>query len=426
VRAIAQHNLWFMGPPKNRNYRLQGKSMISLIPRLGRTSSSDAGVLRQEMQWLHRYTGRDGRNFVYSLEWISPDHLIDENLNAVFLPEIEKTKATWNIFYDPVLAANNRELGGSGPLDFSKPKLAEMLRSDLAYMWANYFGHSQYWRLRGKPVFYIWAVANGTRNIEPLIAEAQSQGVYVLGDVFGSSEFPPDMDGFTGFVAATPQLQGLATEIPSVLSVFEKYFLQYGAPDSARPGDVIPAISCQYDDTRFRNIIDRPATRILARNRKDVERFLRLVKSNSQRIDGEKYAWIGTTNNWAEATTLLPTVDKGPQFLNRGEGFAKAGNYGYQHLEAVHNVLFPSEPAYIGPRILQREDGSIRFVDCDLLGELQVKNANKVDNPPDWATGMELRDLKNFGRQWRPQNPRGVVLRFRNLDGRSNRMVVRE
>ncbi len=400
--------------------------MIPITPRLGKTDSSDVRVLRQEMQWLHRYTGRDGRNFVYSLEWISPDHLIDENINAVFLPEIEKTKAQWNIFYDPVLAARSRDLEQSGPLDFSRPRLAEMLRADLAYMWANYFGHSHYWHLRGKPVFYIWAVANGTRNIEPLLDEARSQGVYVLGDVFGSVQIPPEMDGYTGFVAATPHLQGADTDISTVIPIFREYFRQYSDPDSPRQGDVIPAISCQYDDSKFRSIIGGPRTRILARNRKDVEKFLRLARSNSGRIDGERHVWIGTTNNWAEATTLLPTEDKGPLFYDEGSVLSKVGNYGYQHLEAVHDVLFSGVPEYIGPRIERRDDGSIRFVDCDLMGKLKIKGANKVDNPPDWLNGSGLREFRNFERQWRPENPRGVVLRFRNLDGKATRMVVKE
>ena len=429
MRVVAQHNLWFEGRPRFRNYRLQGKSMLAVVPRLGLKSSDNRQMLRQEMQWLHRYTGRDGGQFNYSLEWISPYHLIDRNLNEIFLPEIEQTRARWHIFYDPVLAVRNRGLSHAIPVDFSKSKIAQMFRSDLDYMWSRYFNLNSYWHLRDKPVLYFWAVASAVKNVGQVLSEAQQQGVYVLGEVFGSPNHPPPVDGLTGFVASTPELQGLQVDVPTVLPIFRNYYEQHdgvAAFDRESRPDLIPAMSCQYDDTNFRSIIGGPQTRILANDRNDVEDFLRLAGSFAKKIDGQKYVWIGTTNNWAEGSTLLPTADDGPRFLDSSSGLAKIGNYGYEHLKAVRNVFFQSTREYTGPSLQRQAGGSVKFVDCDVLGKLRVKNKAKVDNPPNWMTKANLKELKDFEWRWQPENPRGVQLRFKNLDGLQTTLEVNE
>ena len=50
--------------------------------------------------------------------------------------------------------------------------------------------------------------------------------------------------------------------------------------------------------------------------------------------------WLNTWNNWAETTTVEPTVDFGPKY--------PAGNYGFDMLEVVREV-FGSETFYTSP-----------------------------------------------------------------------------
>ena len=67
-------------------------------------------------------------------------------------------------------------------------------------------------------------------------------------------------------------------------------------------------------------------------------RFGRLVvKMNDIHIglDGTRYLVWGTLNNWAEGTTVLPTIDKGKRFPAR-----RLGNYRFAHLEAIRKTVF--------------------------------------------------------------------------------------
>lgn len=423
MRVIAQHNLWFRGKPHYTNYQLQGRSMISVPPLLGRRSSDDEEALEQEMQWLHRYSGRDGSNFIYSLEWIRPGDLIDRNLNSVFLPAIERTEAHWNIFYDPVLAVRQRDIATELPIDFSRGTISRLFLSDLAYFWDNYFRHPSYWRLFGKPVLYIWSVTSAMLNAEPLIQEARRQGIYVLGDVFGGQLPVPALDGYTGFVASTPQLAGRFTDVKTVMPFFTEYYQRFRDGGRYGPGDMIPALSAQYDDSDFQALLRGTQTRILATRRSDVVDFLRLARRNSHGVDGELYVFFGTTNNWAEGSSILPTRLGGELFLDSSTSALRIGDYGFEHLEAMREGLFPTIPRYEGPQIEQRPNGNIRFRDCDVLGKLRIRG--DVANKPDWQTGENLGEHRAGERIWKPRDPRGVTLRFENLDGRKTRLRIR-
>ncbi len=418
--VAAQLNLWFRSEPHLNNYQRDGRWMVSLNPRLGYTDSADREVLAQEMQWIHRYSLRTGRKTIYSIEWIQPGDLSDRNISRAFLPVVEQTRARWNIFYDPVLAARQRGLAFDTPIDFSRPAVSDMFLSDLAYL-SQYFEHPRYWRLRGKPVLYVWSVNSGIERAHQPFETARSMGVYLLGDVFGGNGPEPPLDARTGFVAATPAMTGRTDlDVHGLLLVFNGYY-----QDALARGDTIPALSCQFDDTEFQNLVGGAPTRILARQKEDVTDLLRLAKSYSTPIGSERYVWLGTYNNWAEGTTLLPTRRQGERFYDMRGGIRRIGHYEFDHLEAVREVLFPGAPRYRGPRIVRRPR-KVLFKDCDVAGRLKVRGPG-VDgllNAPAWADKSHLeRARATFDYRWVPEWQEGadptapVVLEFTNLDG---------
>ena len=427
---ISHVSLWFSGWPDFDNYVLNGRPMVPFEPLLGFTDSSDRLALRQRMQWVSRYTGSAGANFIYSLEWIKPefednavfDAVIDGNIRRTFLPELERTRSRWNIFYDPILAPIQRLLASAPPIDYSRSDVFRMFVSDLNYL-QEYFEHPRYWRIDGKPVLNLWAVPDGMVNAGPAVEEARRRGLYVMGDTFGRPGEVPPMDGRTGFVAATPEIAaaGREWELRDVFPFFERYFQP--APDGA---DVIPALSYQFDDTEFREALGDPenALRILARDRSDVEAFLELALSYAQPIAGERYIYAGTFDNWAEGTALLPSEIGEPAFWDQRGGLRRIGFYGFEHFEAVRRVAFPEVPPYTGPRLVERR-GRVIFRDCDLFGSLEVSGPGlgRLRNRPDWTSGRNLEELADYRRAWTPRWRRrrgegGVELRFRNLDGR--------
>ena len=151
--------------------------------------------------------------------------------------------------------------------------------------------------------------------------------------------------------------------------------------------------------------------------------FLRLAQRNSRSIDGERYVFFGTTNNWAEGSSILPTRLGGELFLDNSTSALRIGDYGFEHLEAMREALFSRIPPYEGPRIEQMPNGNVRFRDCDVLGKLRVRGA--AANKPDWRTGENLGPHLAGERIWKPRDAGGVTLRFENLDGRKVKTRIR-
>jgi hypothetical protein len=457
-RLVTQDNLWFSGPPSYGNYKLNGKSMIPIMPLLGYTNSWDVRVKKQELQWLLRYTSRNGSGLIVSQEWIQPKDGIDSFIQTVFLPILEKLgdKALWNVFYDPVLAAMQRKLIQTPPIDFENPAIRKMWEGDLEHLRKLYFGHRQYWKIQGKPVLYIWNVPALT-GADAAFAKARNQGVYLLGDVQNSQarnpsylDGLPPLDCATGFLVVIDVLASAETTIGEWIPYFADLYQAWNEETAKRGISFIPAGSCQYDDTEFALLIAKPPTRVLAKNRTEVETYLATSLTAAQPVGGTRYVFWGTSNNWAEGTTILPTRMDPPDrrfYIQKkldGVPVRRIGNYAFEHLNAVKKVMFPKEKAYSGPLIkagkpLLTETTSSRksykvkvtLSDCDIMGSLSLfpSSSLTVTNPPDIKTLKNLIELKGFVYVWNGQvrvdilksqgKKQTLKIKFANRDGRA-------
>ena len=421
IVLVAQDNLWFRS--SGDNYLIDGKTILPFEPRQGRTSSSDPLAKMQELQWLFRYTSQTGDAAILSQEWIAPSDLIDKNLRRTFLPLIELTEARWNLFYDPVQASIWRGFGEPGPVDFSRPEIFEMWRKDLEYFERQYFNHPNYWKIRGKPVLHVWAVRQLIENADQAFEMARKRGIYICGDTFGQKGPEPPIDCRTGFTAATPDIVGSGRfrTAQQVLSNFERYFLD----DDDK--DLIPAFSFQYDDEEFRTRLGLGGSsiQILAESRTDVRNWLNLATRHAKPIDGTRYIWVGTLNNWAEATSIYPTAGGEREFWGPGLR-RRAQPYGYAILEEIERKLYP-KPRYRGPKIKVRKNGTIVFKDCDVKAQVTIKiHGDQVTNDPDWKTWRGFTMLPGFDRKWKPQGEfESIEISVLNLDGRSAEAVAR-
>jgi len=409
MRLVVQDNLWFSGPPGFANYILNGQTMIPFEPLQGRTASSDLEAKSQELQWLLRYTGRSGSGLVLAQEWIKPGDPIDRNLDP-WLSVFEKhgRRAKWCIFYDPVLAVRQRDLGDHIPLDFGRAQLLDLWRSDLDHL-AGHFAHPKYWRIDGRPVLYVWAVHGGIKNAGRAFGEADRRGLYVLGDVLGGRREPANMRGVTGFVSAVPGIVGAGSHrrVTDLLPELEQEFLHW----SRRGFDFFPAASLQYDDTEFQQALGRAGqapVRLLAHNRDDVTRVLEAL----QRHATSGAILLGTANGWAEGTTLLPTTRGGLEFSAQ-----RIGHYHFAHLEAVRETLFQGVAPYDGPRLevlrRRRRKVTVALQDVDVRAKVRI-------NP---RTAL-LDDKLRSGFVRRLVVKPGARITARNLDGRRAALVV--
>lgn len=339
TRIILQDNLWFRGPPNYGNYELNGRSMIAVTPQLGRTASDDVAAKEKELEWLKKYTGRKGKGLVIAQEWFRPSGLIDRNLRESWLGILRRNapKAKWCIFYDPILAFIQRGAMQPGQRpDFDRSAIWKIWKQDLDYL-RPYFDHRQYWRLdNGHPVLYVWA-AFALDNVERAFARARSEGLYVLADVLGTNVRPPHANGITGFTAALPSLIRQEYQLTTLRGAYLQAMKLAEEARDAEGYDFIPAGSCQYDDTTFLRARRRGETplRITAESLSEVEEFLIEAMRRSEPIEGTRYLFWGTMNNWAEGTTVLPTKKQGKRFVKGG-----IGHYRFDHLKAIERVVF--------------------------------------------------------------------------------------
>lgn len=402
MRLVVQDNLWFSGPPGYANYVLNGQTMIPFEPLQGRTASSDPEAKSQELQWLLRYTGRTGSGLVVAQEWIKPDDPIDRNLGP-WLQIFEKhgRKAKWCIFYDPVLAARQRDLGSGIPIDFGKAELLRMWRSDLDHL-EEHFSHSKYWQLEGRPVLYVWAVHGGIKNAGQAFGEADRRGLHILGDVLGGRREPANMRGVTGFVSAVPGIvaAGDHRRVTDLLPELETEFRRWSGKDFT----FIPAASLQYDDTEFQLALGpkgQAPVRLLAHGRADLTRTLEALKRHAS----SGAIFLGTANGWAEGTTLLPTAHNGPEFSTE-----RIGHYRFSHLEAVRESLFGGVDAYDGPRLevlRRRSKVTVALSDVDVRAKVRVRPRSAL-----------IREKLRSGFDRRLIVRPGARVKVRNLDGR--------
>ncbi len=338
LKIITQHNLWFTA--KGANYRIGDVDMIPVEPALGRTDSSDQASHEAELGTMREHLGRSGKRLIIAQQWIRPDDRIDKNLRSAWLPALEANgrKARWMIFYDSKLALMQR---GFPPTEtLATPDGLQLWKEDIEYFRRNYFDHPNYLHIDGRPAIYVWALHGIWGDSGVPYDWARDNGVFVMGDVFGRADgiVPGGVEITTGFVSALPGGPGGTVEYRDALSRLVSQWTHY-----AEFWPTVPAASLQYDDAQFQKALEasgRPsmaATQILAGGLTDLSDMLEAMKLGAMvnpHPDLGPSIFLGTMNNWAEGTTLLPTVSSDNPFPGD-----RIGNYGFEHLRAVGRIL---------------------------------------------------------------------------------------
>jgi hypothetical protein len=102
-----------------------------------------------------------------------------------------------------------------------------------------------------------------------------------------------------------------------------------------REDDVIlqPGWAPQYDDRLFSAVDGREGISVIAASKEQVTAMAETARQYAQPAgsQGWKLIWICTWNNWAESTTIEPTIAEGPKY--------PLGNYQFDFLEVVRDVF---------------------------------------------------------------------------------------
>ncbi|MBI5838897.1 MAG: glycoside hydrolase family 99-like domain-containing protein [Chloroflexi bacterium] len=370
--VIAQLNLWYFGPGCYGGFEAgdcSGKRTTPFEPALGHTYfSSDPDVIRQQIDWA-----ADNGVDAFSLEWTTPRGVgccgsMEDNIDDAFLKAPNLDRIRWVIFYDLVLRilqTPGLNVDLSRGMDFDDPDVYNTFIADFDHFAKKYFGESHYLSIDDRPVIYIWGTWNAIGRFPEAFQEArqkaaaQGYDVYIVGDILRGDVFNEELasvyDANTNFtflipgISTWPQDVGQAAEIQG--DVFKKWQAEIqGLKVAGRQEDVIlqPGWAPQYDDRLFKAWQGQEGIYVPAMSKDQVVAMAEVARKYSEPVgsQGWKLIWINTWNNWAEATTIEPTIDQGPKY--------PAGNYQFDMLEIVRDIFGAetfgnSAPEYTSP-----------------------------------------------------------------------------
>lgn len=350
--VVGQLNLWYYGDGPNGGFEAydgSGKPTSRVFPLAGHYYSSDDSVVRRQIAWAAN-NGVD----IFSIEWLSPrgePGSIEENLDDAFLTAPNLCRVRWLIFHDFNLHLTWKKIDYSNGVNFDDPQIRSLFVSDLVHFATKYFKQRQYFKLGVRPVVYIWATWNFKGDVAGAVAEARQKvralgyDVYLVGDEETTDRFNAAhtslWDATTSFtpflMQGAPPIHTLPEAAVFEDAAFTAWQQQTAGLTVAGSGNPVafqPGFTPQYDDVLFRtaNAIPNP-TSIQARSQAEVEDLARVSLNHATNIPGteQRLIWLNTFNNWAETTTVEPTVALGPKY--------PAGNYQFDMLNAIKNVF---------------------------------------------------------------------------------------
>jgi hypothetical protein len=356
--VVGQLNLWFFGPESLHDEN--GNRTTPLYPLLGDYWSEDPSVVEQQIEWAVEY-GVDA----FSIEWDSPnedslgipmERIMDEVL--LVAPNIHKIR--WCIFYDFNLRMHFFEDQGvdiTQTPNFNQDIVRETFVNDFVHFATKYFDHPQYLNIDDRPVVYIWATHGFRGDPTSAVLEARQRvadlgyDVYIVGDevCYGCLNRAKAslFDATSTFTFLIPGVDyyslidvGIAAQKTDIaFSWWREKITDLKVTGSDDPVNFQPGWAPQYDERFY---IDYNPIYVPATSKEQVIQIAEVARDHAQPAGQEnlKLIWLNTWNNWAETTTVEPTIDQGPKY--------PAGNYGFDMLEVVKEV-FGSETYYTSP-----------------------------------------------------------------------------
>jgi len=363
--VIAQLNFWYYGPGPGAGFSDdRGQFTTPFVPALGYYFASDPNVVEQQIDWAADY-GVDA----FSIEWTTPRGIgccgsMEDTLDDVFLkaPNLDRTR--WVIFYDLVLRilqTPGLDVDLSRGMDFDDPDVYNTFVADFEHFARKYFGESHYLSIDGRPVIYIWGTWNTIGKFAEAFQEARQKvaalgyDVYIVGDILRGDVFNEELassyDANTNFTFLIPGISARLEDVGQAAliqaDVFENWqFKIQGLKVAGRQENVIlqPGWAPQYDDRLFSTWQGQEGTYVPAMSRDQVVAMAEVARQYAQPAgsQGWKLVWINTWNNWAESTTIEPTIDQGPKY--------PTGNYQFDFLEIVRQVFGADTFGYSAPQ----------------------------------------------------------------------------
>ncbi|MDD2942275.1 MAG: glycoside hydrolase family 99-like domain-containing protein [bacterium] len=336
VLAGAHYYSWF---PENWKGGYSGEFVSGgRLPAAGEYSSSDP---QTHLRHLHEAKAA-GLNF-FIFDWWAKRRSVRRNVLSFVRQLTEFSDFNFCLQYESFDLREPWEDFGPGEnthILYLTPERIERLKAHMLYLAENYMGHTNYLRIHGRPVIFMYAtrhlvgpVKQALEQVRQHVLEKTGHEIYIVGDeVFshvlsfsprkGIYMLPngvPDWSRLSAFDAVTaynpydPQLSAdyYADGGVHFLEATKRLYRRYSYIAASMGVDFIPTVIPGYNDRGVRPGNEHP---VLARRQEgDVESFFfqalsRWVKPYIN--GGSIRAFVVTSwNEWNEGTQIEPEVN---------------------------------------------------------------------------------------------------------------------
>ena len=173
--VAAHYAPWFRGPVKGSWTFQLGKKNIKTAykPLLGYYNSLDPNVLSKHITWATQY----GIN-TFMIEWPGEDtpnwYSVPDEAMKVFVKNPNFEKIDFFFVYSLVSGLRDADEPSLARVNLNENHRVNKLLSDFRYASRMYFKRSNYLRIQGRPVIYLWAVTLTTGNLKKTVAKLRN------------------------------------------------------------------------------------------------------------------------------------------------------------------------------------------------------------------------------------------------------------
>ena len=313
VKIGAYYYIWW-GIPFNNHW----DHGVKYTPFLGKYNSSDPliadrHILLAKQHKIDFFTV----SWIGKGDWIPPWDFddIDQNLQSGFLQAPRLPSFSFCLFYETKLVLDTANQ--------AHKNFTEIFINDMVYASQQYFNHSSYLRVDGKPVLFIYDLPYLYENLstpqaQTLFDTLRQQlvglhvNVYLVGDV-GNQYYPPylySMDAVTSYF-----FSDVSKGWQQILEDANHYYPIWRSDMNSRGIKFIPDAYPGFDNTehcKWENRSSEAKTLPL-----DEIKFKEMLTTAINYSDNSlKTVMITSWNEWMESTTIEPSMEFGELFLH--------------------------------------------------------------------------------------------------------------
>lgn len=279
-------------------------------PLLGIYNSTDPLVVAKHIDWATSH-GID----LFFLEFFGTDSAPKRFTALLTHPMVNQIQFVVNYYTARLTEFSSAKLA---EIDFNDPAIYSQLETDLDYIAKNYFSHSSYLRLEGRPVFQLYFTFQLKGDISPSINRLRSHmkdlgyDIYLIGDqiAYGDEIDLSRLRLFDAISSSQDPLPPIRRNRQFPMSVANDEYSRWQKAARSAGIELVPFAYPGYDDS---HLTDRLQGYGLVPRNTD---FLKsTVKASMRFLDRHRLMGILTFNDWGEGTFIEPSVEDGFSYL---------------------------------------------------------------------------------------------------------------